>query len=132
MDQVAGRWFGVRAELERVGIARRMWRGFLQVVLSVVTVGISLDEWSPKRLTDVVVYRHDTGETVVRYRYRYLGPATAHVQSLLARLGKTHVFDFCRELGIDIGQVVGEGADEGAEPELTVVERPTSDDRPVW
>ena len=106
---VAGRWFGVRAEYERFGPVRTVWVVVRELLLALVTLGIFMGEWDPKRLCNVVVFERGTGVTVALLKFDHLREATYYVSNLRGRLGTEPVFDFCRELGIPMSDVVGPG-----------------------
>jgi len=114
---VAGRWFAVRVEFETHVGGRRVWDLVKHVLLGVVTLGISLVDYDPRRASNVVLLRHDNGSAVLGFRYSTLGGAALHATSLAERLERTHVFDFCRELGLPMSVVAGEGRprEEGGE-----------------
>ena len=78
-------------------------------VLHLLTAGVFAGDFDPKRFCDVRVFRCDNGATVATFSYMHLGSATIHVVDLRARLLSTHVFDFCRELGLSIDVVAGPG-----------------------
>ena len=58
-----------------------------------------------KEPTDVVVTRRSDGATLATFPHDYLDQAVSHRDSLTERLHTGHVFDLCRELGIDSTQV---------------------------
>jgi len=113
---VAGRWFGVRAEFERVSRLGTMWRTVKWSILGFVTLGLTLGDFDPKRFCDVIVFRRDTGQEVASFSYDFLREASDHVEDLRRRLEGTHVYDFCRELGVGTDSVVGAGSSESLEP----------------
>ncbi|MFL6109613.1 MAG: hypothetical protein ACJ72L_21820 [Marmoricola sp.] len=99
-------------EYERVGRVRMVWRMVREFLVDLVTMSwVQGDDL--KVFSDVVVFRRDTGGTVAAYPYDYLGEAKTHVESLLERLESTQIFDFCRDLGISIDAIAGEGDLEG-------------------
>ncbi|GAA1503014.1 hypothetical protein [Nocardioides humi] len=106
---VAARWFGVRAEYEEHAGGQTAWDVVKHVLLGVVTLGLTFVDYDPRRRCNVLVVRHDDGTAVAGYDHSTVGDATLHVSSLLERLDTLHVFDFCRELGIPVDAVVGEG-----------------------
>lgn len=118
----AGRWFAVRAEYERIGRARMAWLAAKAWVVGLVTWGLTLGDFDPKRFCDVLVIRHDTGAVIASYDYEHLSAASAHVDRLRTRLDSVHVFDFCRDLGISTEEVVGPGASIGSQASWTAVE----------
>jgi len=91
----------------------RMAREFLGGLVTAMTVvGDDL-----KIFCDVIVFRRDTGSAVATFPHDYLGEAKAHVESLQERLESTQVFDLCRDLGISIDVIEGEGeSQEGVLP----------------
>lgn len=121
----AGRWFDARAVYQDTGWAWTLWAGVKTVVVMFATLGFSLVWYEPKRFYDVIVFRRDDGSTVLRFDYEKVEDGTYHLSSLRQRLREEHVFDFCRALGISIGQVVGPGEDivDRAEAESTAVPR---------
>jgi hypothetical protein len=108
-EAIAARWFGVRAEFELLGRGRMAVRSARQLLLYVVSAGLLMGDFDPKRFCDVVVFRRDTGATVATFSYTHLGEATGHVTDLRDRLLSAHVFDLCRELGLSTDLVVGPG-----------------------
>lgn len=116
-EALAARWFGVRGEYERAGRVRMTWLTIREFLLALVTLGVFLGEFDPKRFCDVVVFSRDSGEPVAMFSYSHLGEATLHLRDLSSRLGTMHVYDFCRELGLGPDLVVGPGRDgEPADP----------------
>lgn len=110
-NSAAIRWFGVRAEYERAGPVKLVFRTIWAVAKGLPTLWILTDDLEPKRFCDVVVFRRDNGSPVAKFSHAYLGDGARHVEDLLTRLATDHVFDFCRELGIGIEAVVGAGDD---------------------
>lgn len=113
----ADRWFEVRAEYERLSSGGMALRTVREFILALLTLGVFLQEFDPKRFCDVLVVRRDTGESVAVFSYDHLGEASRHAESLNARLLKMHVFDFCRELSIPMNAVVGPGSDIVRDPQ---------------
>jgi len=111
-EQAAGRWFVVRAEYEHLGPVRMLLRVVREFGLALLTAGVFLGEFDPKRFCDVLVLRRDNGDSVTVFSYKNLGAAAYHVENLWVRLSDTHVFDFCRELSIPTDVVVGPGQNE--------------------
>lgn len=109
---LAGRWFGVRAEYVRPPVLIRIRQSISWFFGGVLTLGLTMGDYDPKRSCSVIVLRRDTGGEVARFSYESLGDATGHVASLRSRLEATHVFDFCRELGIPTAAVAGAGSEE--------------------
>jgi len=126
---VAGRWFGVRAEFERVSRLGTMWRTVKWSILGFVTLGLTMGDFDPKRFCDVIVFRRDTGQEVTSFSYDVLGEASDHVEDLRRRLEGTHVYDFCRELGVGTDSVVGAGSSESLEPTVVWQEISTKEGR---
>ncbi|WP_408895761.1 hypothetical protein ACJ5H2_12680 [Nocardioides sp. R1-1] len=124
-ESLAGRWFDARAIYEDTGWAWTLWAGVKTVVVMFATLGLSLEWYEPKRFYDVLVVRRDDGSTVLRFDYERAEEGTYHLSSLRQRLREEHVFDFCRALGIPIGQVVGPGEEivDDAEAESIAVPR---------
>lgn len=120
----AARWFTVAAEFERVAGWNMAWRYVKEVFIGLASMGLTLGDVDPKRFCDVRVLRRDTGECVAHYSYEHLGEAHTHVTSLTSRLEDTHVFDFCRDLGIPIHHVVGEGCTDPVDRESIWIEIP--------
>jgi hypothetical protein len=54
---------------------------------------------------EVIVTRRTDGSTLARFHHDYLTEAINHPDSLSDRLRSQQIFDMCRELSIDIGQV---------------------------
>lgn len=111
---VAGRWFAVRVEFEKHDGGRKAWDVVKHVLLGIVTIGITLVDYDPRRSSNVVVLRRDNGSAVLGYRYSTVGDATLHATSLAERLKTMHVFDFCRDLGLPMESVAGEGEELSA------------------
>jgi hypothetical protein len=109
---VAGRWFGVRAEFERVSRLSMLWRTIKWLMFGFVTLGLTMGDFDPKRFCDVIVFRRDTGQAVATFSYDFLSEASPHVEDLVRRLASAHVYDFCRELGVGTESVVGPGFSE--------------------
>lgn len=109
---LACQWFGVRGEYELLTRRRMAARSAREVALWFVSFGLLMGEFDPKRFGDVIVFRRDTGESVLVYSYDHLGEATDHLLSLRSRLSSMHVFDFCRVLGLTTALVVGSGCGE--------------------
>ena len=115
-DATAARWFGVRGEFELVSRRRMAMLTARASLLYLASWGVLAGDFDPKRFCDVIVFRRDTGDRVASFRYTHLGAATDHLTDLRARLLSTHVFDFCRELGLSIGLVEGPGQDRELDP----------------
>jgi hypothetical protein len=54
---------------------------------------------------EVIVIRRSDGATLATFHHDYLAEAVNHRDSLCDRLRTEHIFDMCRELGIDMMQV---------------------------
>ncbi|WP_418059977.1 hypothetical protein [Pimelobacter simplex] len=106
---VAGRWFAVRVEYEEHTGAHKAWDVVKHVLLGIVTLGFTLIDYNPRRPSNVLVVRRDDGTTVVGYRHSTVGEAALHATSLVDRFGEVHVFDLCRDLGLPVEAVAGEG-----------------------
>jgi hypothetical protein len=111
IESLAGRWFDVRAVYQETNWAWTVWTGMKTVFLMIVTVGLSLLWYEEKRFCDIILFRRDDGSTVLRFDYDKVEDATHHLGWLRERLREEHVYDFCRDLGIPVNQVVGPGQD---------------------
>lgn len=105
----AGMWFEVVAEYEKFGFFRWIWAAAKELFLGVVTWGLLAGNFDPKRLCFVTLSRRDDGEPVATFSYSLMSEADIHVSHLSSCLATQHVFDFCRDLGIDPNVVVGPG-----------------------
>lgn len=111
----ASRWFGVCAEYEPLGRARRFWLDLRDSWVGVFTSDL-LGDLEMKRRGVVVLYRRDSGQGVLTYKYNHFSEVEAHALSLASHLLTTDVFDLCRELGLSTDHVVGAGTDEPPGP----------------
>jgi hypothetical protein len=59
----------------------------------------------PKDPANVIVTRRSDGVAVATFEHEYLFEAARHRDSIRDRLSTEQIFDLCRELQIDIGQV---------------------------
>ncbi|TWH01913.1 hypothetical protein L615_014100000010 [Nocardioides sp. J9] len=106
---VAARWIGVRVVYRETTFWWTVGAYVKNVLMLFATVGLSLLWYEPKRFCDVILYRLDTGATLCRYEHTNSEDAIDHVSSLKDRLLGSQVFDFCRELGIPMVEIAGEG-----------------------
>jgi hypothetical protein len=125
---LAGRWFGLRAEYEPLGKIRAGFRIARQLAFDALTFGIGSGDLDPKRSCEVLVYRLDDKSVIARYSYSHLGDATNHVRDLHERLNTEQVYDFCRDLNISPGMVAGPGIDFCLDPEDIWIECPVGAD----
>jgi hypothetical protein len=109
---VAGRWFGVSASTQHVGVWRKAWQVIRELFLGLITLGLTWGEFDPPRRCVVAVFRRDTGQIMAEFNYTHLSEASMHVPALWERLQTENVFDFCRELGIQFDAVKGGGQDQ--------------------
>ncbi|GAA1159163.1 hypothetical protein [Nocardioides aquiterrae] len=113
---LAARWFGVRGEFELVSRRRMAVLTARHWLVLLGSWGILSSDFDPPRFCDVIVFRRDTGAAVASFSHSQLGSATGHLTDLRDRLLSTHVFDFCRELGLSIDVVIGPGQDLTLDP----------------
>jgi hypothetical protein len=64
-----------------------------------------LADREPRDPTKLVVSRRSDHAALVTFDYDRRLPVVNHRDELVERFGSQHIFDVCRELGIDIGQV---------------------------
>ncbi|RNL78825.1 hypothetical protein [Nocardioides marmorisolisilvae] len=115
---VAGRWFSIRAEYQHFGPLRTLVGVVREMLFTFATIALFFDDWDPKRFCDVKVVRRDSGVVVSVFSYDHLWDADIHVRDLRQRLLDEPVFDFCRDIGLDIAHVAGAGQDP--DPALAV------------
>lgn len=104
-----------------------LWQAIKSVAVGGATWGLFGSDVDPKRRCDVTVFRRDTGQGVAVFAYDVLSEADNHVNDLVRRFAETHVFDFCRQLGISTDVVSGEGSARPLNPEAIWREVPAKD-----
>ncbi len=97
----AAGWFDVRLEPEQLSRSRYFRRAAWWVIGEFTPLFWLQDMVPPLRAT-VVVFRRADGFPLKEFEYDSQPSAAWHLADLQDRLTSTHVFDFCRELGIDI------------------------------
>lgn len=122
-NDLACQWFGLRAEFEAQDRAAKRRGLAREVLLSVVTLGLSLTSYNPRRFCDVIVYRLDSGKIVMIFRYDEVEGATAHIESLRTRLESMAVQEFCEDIGVPTTEISG-GGDQSMSATVDWVEIP--------
>lgn len=128
----AGRWFGLQAEVEAQSRSRRTVELFRQLGLGVLTLGLSLSEYNPRRFCDIVVYRRSDGLPVLHFSYDTLSASEMHLQRLRDLLNGAEVEAFCDEFEIPKHLASGDG-DPGVESiEIEWIETASAQRRRYW
>lgn len=103
-ESAAARWFDVRLEPEQLSRTRYFGRAARWIV-GEATPLFWLQGILPKIGATVVVFRRADGFPVKEFDYDSQHLAAWHLAKVQDRLTSTQVFDFCRELGIDINHL---------------------------
>lgn len=119
---VAGRWFAIEVEFEPIRWTRKLGWILGSGLLYFMTVGFYLRPMR-QRSTVRLVRRSDLA-TVATYVHRLAEDLDSDLVWFRIHLVETHVFDFCRRIGVPVEHVEGGGQDFADDDLVTLIELP--------